>query len=204
MADLPVKKIAVAGVLSAVSIVLGLTRLGFIPWFAGASLTIMHVPVIIGAILEGPLVGAFIGFIFGIFSLLQAAIAPNGPVDTAFINPLISVLPRVFVGPLAFLFYSLISGEGSALKKGRAVSVLREGAAILSGAIIGSLVNSILVLGALGLFKVFPWPLIISVLIANGPGEAIIAALLSLIIVSAWKRFPAKGSRARLADDEES
>ena len=34
----------------------------------------MHVPVIIGAVLEGPIVGLVIGFIFGLFSLIQAAI----------------------------------------------------------------------------------------------------------------------------------
>jgi len=31
--------------------------LGFIPRFGGISLTIMHVPVIIGAVLEEPVVG---------------------------------------------------------------------------------------------------------------------------------------------------
>ncbi|HRU29430.1 MAG TPA: ECF transporter S component, partial [Treponema sp.] len=99
MAVLPVRKIAVAGVLSAIAIVLGVTRLGFIPWFSGASVTILQVPVIIGAVLEGPLVGFIIGLLFGLSSLLQAAIAPTGPVDVAFTNPLISVLPRLLIGP---------------------------------------------------------------------------------------------------------
>ena len=35
MAVLPAKKIATAGVLSAVAVVLGITRLGIIPWFSG-------------------------------------------------------------------------------------------------------------------------------------------------------------------------
>ncbi|MGB8252563.1 MAG: ECF transporter S component, partial [Anaerolineaceae bacterium] len=70
------RKIVIAGVMAAVSILLGVTRWGFIPWFAGVSLTIMHVPVIIGAILEGPIVGLVIGLIFGLFSMIQAAVAP--------------------------------------------------------------------------------------------------------------------------------
>ena len=41
------RKIVITAVMAAVSVVLGATRLGFIPWFSGASLTIMHVPVII-------------------------------------------------------------------------------------------------------------------------------------------------------------
>ncbi len=59
------RKIVITGVLSAVSIFLGITRLGFIPWLSGASLTIMQVPVILGAVLEGPIVGLAIGLVFG-------------------------------------------------------------------------------------------------------------------------------------------
>jgi uncharacterized membrane protein len=99
------RKIVVAGVLSAITIILGITKWGFIPWFSGFSITIMPVPVIIGAILEGPIVGFVIGLIFGLFSLLQAAIAPNGPGDVIFTNPLISVLPRLFIGPIAWLVW---------------------------------------------------------------------------------------------------
>ncbi|HEX7434480.1 MAG TPA: ECF transporter S component, partial [Anaerolineaceae bacterium] len=99
------RKIVVAGIMAAISCFLGLTHWGFIPWFGGVSLTIMQVPVIIGAVLEGPLVGAIIGLIFGVFSMLQAAIAPNGPTDVWFTNPLLSVLPRLAIGPLAWLVW---------------------------------------------------------------------------------------------------
>jgi len=59
MAQDRTRKIVVTGVLGAIAILLGLTHWGFIPWFGwDVSLTIMHVPVIIGAILEGPVVGA--------------------------------------------------------------------------------------------------------------------------------------------------
>jgi len=66
------RKIVITGVLGAIAVLLGLTRLGFIPWISGASLTIMHIPAIIGAILEGPIVGLGIGLIFGIFSEIKA------------------------------------------------------------------------------------------------------------------------------------
>jgi len=100
------RRIVITGVLSAISIFLGMTRLGFIPWISGASLTIMQVPVIIGAILEGPVVGMVIGLVFGVFSLIQAAVAPTGPTDVWFTNPLLSILPRLFIGPMAWLVYS--------------------------------------------------------------------------------------------------
>src|SRR5690606_22116549 len=105
MASERTRKVVVAGVLGAISALLGWTRLGFIPWFTGASLTIMHVPVIIGAVLEGPWVGMAIGLIFGAFSMLQAAIAPTGPADVWFTNPLLAILPRLLIGPLAWLAY---------------------------------------------------------------------------------------------------
>jgi uncharacterized membrane protein len=170
------RKIVVAGIMAAISCFLGLTRWGFIPWFAGASLTIMQVPVIIGAVLEGPIVGAVIGLIFGVFSLIQAAIAPNGPSDVIFTNPLISVLPRLFIGPVAWLLWNW-------LKKWPIAGL------ILSG-IGGSLTNSILVLGAIGLFGLAPWPLILSIFLANSLAEAGLSAILVLAVISAWWRIP--------------
>jgi uncharacterized membrane protein len=196
MAVLPVRKIAVAGALSAVAIVLGVTRLGMIPWFAGASLTIAHVPVIIGAILEGPIVGLVIGFLFGLFSLVQAAMAPSG-IDAAFVNPLISVLPRLFVGPAAALVYVLIAGKAEA-KGGRA------SLGVIVAAVVGTLTNTILVLGALGIGGFFPWPMIWAVAVANGPAEALVAAVVSFAVIAAWRRLPVGGGRAKVAKDEEA
>ncbi|MHB1449821.1 MAG: ECF transporter S component, partial [Bellilinea sp.] len=130
------RRIVVTGVLGAIAVLLGLTRLGFIPWFTGASLTIMHVPVIIGAVLEGPLVGAGIGLIFGAFSMIQAAVAPTGPADAWFTNPIISVLPRILIGPVAWLVWT-------ALKRWPVAGLIAAGIA-------GTLTNTILVLSAIG------------------------------------------------------
>ncbi|HEX7586927.1 MAG TPA: ECF transporter S component, partial [Anaerolineae bacterium] len=56
---LSVRSIVVAGVLGAIAILLGYTRLGFIPVPTPAgNATIMHIPAIIGGILEGWPVGA--------------------------------------------------------------------------------------------------------------------------------------------------
>jgi uncharacterized membrane protein len=105
------RQIVVAGALGAISILLGITKLGFIPFFLGTSITIMHVPVIVGAILEGPWVGTAIGLIFGVFSLIWAYIGPNGPGDIYFQNVFISVLPRLFIGVMAYLAYQLVKRQ---------------------------------------------------------------------------------------------
>jgi uncharacterized membrane protein len=103
---LTIRQIVVAGVMSAIAVFLGATRLGFLPFVLGTAITIMHVPVIIGAVLEGPAVGTIIGGLFGIFSLVWAFVAPTGPGDLYFQNPLISILPRLFIGLAAWASYS--------------------------------------------------------------------------------------------------
>ena len=55
---LNVRKIVITGVLAAIAILLGVTRLGFIPVpNVSGNATIMHVPAIIGGVMEGPIVG---------------------------------------------------------------------------------------------------------------------------------------------------
>lgn len=105
-----VKKLTYIGVLGAVSIVLGLTPLGFIP-VGPTRATIMHIPVIIGAIMEGPLVGALVGFIFGLFSIFQAVTNPT-PVSFVFRNPLIAIIPRVLIGLSSYYSYKFVKGLG--------------------------------------------------------------------------------------------
>ncbi|MGL5315262.1 MAG: ECF transporter S component [Peptostreptococcaceae bacterium] len=129
-----VRRMSIIGVLSAISIMLSLTPLGFIP-IGPVNATIMHIPVIIGAIIEGPIVGMSIGFIFGATSLLRALTMPT-ITSFAFINPLVSILPRVIIGLVAYYVYQL------------AVKITKN--SFVSGWIvgaIGSLVNTIGVLG---------------------------------------------------------
>ena len=175
MAQDRTRKIVIAGILGAVAVFLGLTRWGFIPWFGGISLTIMHVPAIIGAILEGPWVGGFIGLIFGVFSMIQAAVAPNSPADTWFTNPILAVLPRLFIGPVAWLVWTL-------LKRWPVVGMIIAGIA-------GSLTNTILVLGVIGLMSLVPWAALLGVAVANGLPEAGVSAVIVLVIVAAWKQI---------------
>ena len=170
------RRIVVAGVMSAISMFLGWTHLGFIPWITGAALTPMHIPAILGSVLEGPVVGAVIGLIFGVFSLWQAAVAPTGVIDPAFTNPLVSVLPRLLIGPVAWLAYK-------ALK-----DVNQIGALALAG-LIGSVTNTAGVLGMGGLLHFWPWPAIGVVAVGNGVPEAIVAAIVTVAVVTAWKRI---------------
>jgi len=180
------RKIVITGIMSAIAIFLGVTRIGYITW-GPASLTIMHIPVIIGAILEGPIVGLLIGLIFGVTSMIQAAVAPTGPADVIFTNPLIAVLPRLFIGPVAWLIWI-------ALKRWPVAGLILSGAG-------GSLTNSVLVLGAIGLAGSLgtasvvsilgpnPWPILIGIFGTNSIPEIGLSAASVLILVGAWMQI---------------
>lgn len=167
------RKLVITGVMGAITILLGVTHWGFIPWFGGISLTIMHVPVIVAAILEGPVVGLGVGLIFGIFSMIQAAVAPTSPADVWFTNPLLAVLPRLFIGPVAYSIWKL-------LQKIPVVGLIVAGVA-------GSLTNTILVLGVIGLMGLLPWAVLGGIVISNGFLEAGVSAFIVLIVVAAWR-----------------
>ncbi len=107
---LNLRKIVIIGVLGAISIVLGMTPIGFIP-IGPTRATIMHIPVIIGAIMEGPIVGGFIGLIFGLFSIYQALTNPT-PVSFVFLNPLVSVIPRILIGIVTYYVYNTLKNLG--------------------------------------------------------------------------------------------
>lgn len=94
-------RIVMAGMLGAICVVLGVTGLGMIPIpnLTGRA-TILHVPVIIAGILEGPLVGGLTGLIFGIYSFLT----PTGAIPA---DPVVRILPRVLLGIVAAYSYKL-------------------------------------------------------------------------------------------------
>ncbi len=197
-----VRKIVVAGALGAVSAVMAVTPLGYLPWFGGASLTIMHIPVIIAAVLEGPLAGTAVGLVFGVTSLVRAATAPVGPLDPLFANPLVSVLPRLFIAAAAWGAFKLFRGKASPIAAGFAGAV-------------GSIVNTVLVLLALGLvgaeqlsglFGVDPGALpaaLAALALSNGLVEAAAAAVFTSSVVSAWRGIESARGKARLSEEED-
>ncbi|MFA5503428.1 MAG: ECF transporter S component, partial [Bacilli bacterium] len=62
------------------------------------SITTIHVVVLLFALLFGIREGAVAGLTFGVLSFIRAVILPSSPIDVLFINPLVSILPRVIFG----------------------------------------------------------------------------------------------------------
>ena len=76
-------KLVQVSLLIAIMVVMAMVPfLGYIPLTPTIRATTIHIPVIIGAILLGPRVGALLGFVFGLTSLITNTI--NGGV-TAFV-----------------------------------------------------------------------------------------------------------------------
>ncbi len=173
-----VRKIVVSGVLAAIAILLGWTRLGFIPvpTLAGNA-TIMHVPAIIGGVMEGWLVGGIVGTIFGIFSFLQAT-------TPLFKDPLVAILPRIFIGITSYFTYA-------GLKK------VNEYVALILAAIVGTLTNTVLVLG-MGVIRGYLPLAAIPPIIPQAIAEVIIAAIITVAVVVAWKRIETGRGKAKM------
>ena len=182
-----VRHMAVTGMLGAISVVLGMTPLVFIP-VGPTNATIMHIPVIIGAIVEGPIVGMLVGLIFGIFSLIRSITAPT-PISFVFWNPLVSILPRILIGLASYYIYKFFSKT----TKNEAVSIGITGA-------LGTLVNTLGVLGmvyalyaekfvsALGLSGQNAFKVISGIGITNGLPEMFVAMLIVTAAVKAIKK----------------
>lgn len=103
------RRLVVVAMLAALVAVLGLTPLGFVPVPTPAgSATTLHIPVIIAALVEGPVAGALVGFMFGAFSYWRAVTAPANPVAQAmFSDPVTAFLPRILIGLVAYAVYRL-------------------------------------------------------------------------------------------------
>lgn len=177
-----VRQMATVGLLSAITVVLGMTGLGFIP-IPPINATILHIPTLIGALLEGPRIGAFIGFIFGCYSMAQAFMAPN-IMSFVFYNPLVSILPRMLIGPAAYLVFRYLP-----IKR----TVVRVAAALF----IGTIVHTVLVMSAIYLLYAEPYAaaknipvenvlnIVIGVAVFHGPLEALAATVVGTPVVMA-------------------
>ena len=167
--------LAVAGVFGALAIVLAFTPLGLIPVpNPTEAATSLHLPAIIAGILAGPLVGAAVGLVLAIstWALYGATFLSfaNGSLLLALTA---AFLPRILIGVLAYYAYRLL----------RRWPPL---AAAVAG-LVGTLINTIGVLGLLVWLGTFPAALLIPVMAMNVPIEIILALLVTIPTIAALR-----------------
>ena len=137
------RRLAITGAFSALVIVLGITRLGFITIGSVASITILHVPVILICMLAGLPEGLFVGAAFGILSLILASMSPSSVLDPFFVNPLFSVVPRMLIAFVAWGLWKVL----------KLIPHLPKTVAAGITAFITTIVHTLLVLGFIYIFK---------------------------------------------------
>lgn len=127
---------------AAILLLLAFTPLGYIKLPTGLSITIIGIPVIVGAITIGPVGGAILGAIFGLTSFAQAFGADPFGVLLLGINPIglfvTCMVPRILMG----LFTGLIFKGLKKIDKTKFLSYLIT-------SIAGSLLNTILFMSSL-------------------------------------------------------
>jgi uncharacterized membrane protein len=163
--SLTTERIIVAGVLAAITIILGIVpNIGFIPLpNATGSATIEHIPTIVGGVVAGPIVGIISGLIFGVVSFFRST-------TPFFKDPIVAILPRLFIGLVSWAVFAAL------------VRINRDLAAAVAG-FAGAATNTILVVGAIIVRGYLPAQVIIPTVIVQSIIEAIIAAILTVVIV---------------------
>lgn len=191
-----VRLLSQMALLTGLMIVLGFTPIGIIP-VGAINATTMHIPVIIGACFLGPKMGGVLGGIFGIMSVIRATITPNitsfaftpfysfsPEFSGSYKSLIVAILPRILIGIVAGYLYKAMM---KAFRNKQNISLLFAG-------VVGSLTNTIGVMGliyllfgaqyasAVGSSIELLLGVILAVVTTNGIIEAIVAAVLVLVI----------------------
>lgn len=178
--------------------------LGFIP-IGPLNATILHVPVIIGSVILGPLLGAFLGTSFGVMSVINATTRPSalsfvfspfipiiGTSHGSWKALLVALVPRILVGIVPYYVYKF----GQRFFKGKTNSI-----ALFLAGIAGGLTNTLLVMNLIYfLFKDSygqiikkgadqVYGAILAVIATQGVPEAIVAGILTAAVASILLRL---------------
>ena len=133
------RKLTFLGVMLSLTIVFVLITA--VPGPTATLAMLIFIPTIITSIVYGPKFGALMGFLAGLITLIRAYIAPLSAFDYFFQNPLVAILPRVFIGVIPYFVYEGLK-KVFKFKGGENVSAIIAGAS-------GMITNTVLVILAL-------------------------------------------------------
>ncbi|MCD4783355.1 MAG: ECF transporter S component [Candidatus Eremiobacteraeota bacterium] len=173
---IPIRQIALTGIMLGICAILVSTPLGMIPVPTPARYaTIMHVPVIIVGILEGPIVGGIMGLLFGLIAF--AKVPEFGPIVHLLPRPFVGIIPALLYGGLSYLFRNY---QGK----------LKDTLIIAIATFTGSMVNTLGVLGLAVILmpKLMPKSVALVIGLTSGIPEAIFSVLIAVPVVLAIKK----------------
>ena len=207
--DSKTRTLTLSALFIALEVMLASTPLGFLR-LGVIGATTLHIPVIIAAITLGKGAGAGLGLVFGLSSVVNATMNPT---PTAFVfspfaefagvsgdfrSLIIAIVPRVLVGFLAGLSYELLQRKNRSL-------------AITAAAAVGTLTNTLLVLGGIYFFFGPTYAqamnvaysaligMMLTIVATNGLAEILLAILVSLPICRALQHAVPRVAAARHA-----
>ena len=178
---------------TAIIILLTFTPIGYIPLTPVLTITIIQIPVIIGAVLLGPVAGIILGIVWGVTALIRIPIDPLGAIlfaQNPFFTAIVCIIPRILVGFLTGIIVPLLLKLVDRFTKSKSEAIGAKVAVYGFMGFIGSALNTILFLSTLALmfhsvvleessFRTF-WVFISSVVVTNGVPEFVI----SMIVVA--------------------
>ena len=208
-----VRDFAIISMFAAIIFVMTFSPIGFIPLPWGMNATIIHVPVIIGSIVMGPRKGAFLGFLFGLASLIRATTTSN--LLSFVFSPLIPIPgtgrgspwallicfgPRILVGMAPYYVDRFFKRMSAMSAKWHMASTFAAGMA-------GGMTNTLLVMGLI--FLIFKdayasvsgtssdlvLGMIMAVVFAHGIPEALVAGVFTSAVCRVLAAFMKRNSR---------
>lgn len=205
------KRLTLTAIFLAIIIVFSFTPLGFIN-LGFIKATLVHIPVIIGGIVLGPRIGAFLGLSFGLLSMtintmtpsaLSFAFSPFIPVlgtnNGSLWAIFIALIPRILTGVVPYFIYKWLKSTNKVPDK---LSLFLSGVA-------ASMVNTLLVMNLIylvfqdaysqlkgvaigsGLYKA-----VLSVIFINGVPEALVAGIAVSAITGVLIKIYQKGGQS--------
>lgn len=206
-----IQEFAVTSLFASIIFLMAFTPIGFIQ-LGVIKATIIHIPVIIGSIVLGPKIGALLGGIFGLTSLINNTVVPA--LLSFVFSPLIpvpglgrgSVLallicfgPRILVGVVPYYVDLFMKRWRREDKKWRIISLFSAGIA-------GSLTNTLLVMNLIYLIfgdayasiknvdTAYIYRFILSVIFVHGIPEALVAGVFTSAVCKAIILYREKDS----------
>lgn len=163
-----------------------ISTLVFNIWPVPIKPTLVHIPVIIASIIYGPQIGSTLGLLMGIISVITNTVIllPTSYLFSPFVDHgniyslIIAIVPRVLIGVVPYFVYKILSN--------------RVGL-VLSG-LLGSLTNTVFVLGGIFIFfsSVFGGnikALLAGVVSTNAIAEMVISAIVVTAIIPSLSKL---------------
>lgn len=194
-----VREFTLTAIFLSIILLFALTPFGFIH-LGVIKATLIHIPVIIASIVLGPKIGAFLGAMFGMTSVITNTLAPTllsfafspaipvlGTSQGSFWALFIAIVPRVIIGIIPYYLHRIIVKSKTRQKTGL----------FLSG-LITTFIHTFLVMGLISFIFQDAYAQAINadsanailkavliVFFTNGIAEAIMAALVVVFVVPA-------------------